>query len=434
MNLRSSPKTSGLSRTVTPDETVRRVRPLARRLGVTRLSDITGLDRVGIPTFSAIVPDSGDLISVYTGKGARRADAKAGALMEAIERQSALKARPPIVQATFQEVRRRAPTVDPRSLVTALAEDYSERSVYEWVEGYDLLNDCAAFVPAAYAGYRWTHLCRPSPLRFTTTHGLSAGNCLEETVSQSLCEWIERDAWTLAEISCHWRPRAMLEAITHRDPGIDLVDDLERFPCLSLDGIGEPVGQLLCRFQAAGLEPVIRNLTSDLGIAVVLASVAADEVPGFPQVHMGIGAHPDLRVAACRALTEAAQSRCGDIQAVREDLEQADGTSVSGHTRRVAFIDRRRWILGRSTSLDLWRNVPDYRHHDIVDDIRLMLARLRAAGIQQAVMVDLSPPDSGVVVLRAIIPGLETWVIDHGRLGERAASQFRHPAARTVHA
>jgi ribosomal protein S12 methylthiotransferase accessory factor len=434
VNLRSSPKTSGLSRTVPPDETARRVRPLARRLGVTRLSDITGLDRVGIPTFSAIVPDSGDLISVYTGKGARRADAKAGALMEAIERQSALKARPSVIEATFEEVRRRAPTVDPRSLVTALAEDYSDQGIYEWVEGYDLLNDCATLVPAAFAGYRWTHLRRPSPLRFSTTHGLSAGNCLEETVSQSLCEWIERDAWTLAEVACHWRPRAILEALTHRDPGIDFVDDLERFPCLSLDGIGEPVGQLLSRFHAAGLQPVIRSLTSDLGIAVILTSVAADDAPGFPQVHMGIGAHPDLRVAASRALTEAAQSRCGDIQAVREDLEQADGTSVSGHTRRVAFIDRRRWILGRSTSLHLWRDIPDYRHHDIVDDIRLILARLRAAGIQQAVMVDLSPPDSGVVVLRAVIPGLETWVVDHGRLGERAASQFRHTAARTAHA
>jgi ribosomal protein S12 methylthiotransferase accessory factor len=149
---------------------------------------------------------------------------------------------------------------------------------------------------------------------------------------------------------------------------------------------------------------------------------------------MGIGAHPDLRVAASRALTEAAQSRCGDIQGVREDLEQADGTSVSGHTRRVAFIDRRRWILGRSTSLQPWRDVPDCRHKDIVDDIRLILARLRAAGIQQAVMVDFSPPDSGVVVLRAVIPGLETWVVDHGRLGERAASQVRHASVRAADA
>lgn len=434
MRLRPSPKTAGLTRTVPPEETARKVRSLARRLGITRLSELTGLDRVGIPTFAAIVPDSGDAISVYTGKGVRRKDARAGALMEAIERQSALEARPPLVEATFEELRARAPTVDPRSLVTALAEDYSEHAVYEWVEGYDLMSDSATFVPAAAAGYRWRHLAHPSPFRGSTTHGLSAGNCLEETVSQALCEWIERDAWTLAEVACHWRPRAVLEALTRRDPGLDFVDDLECHPCLCLDGIGEPVDGLLARFRAAGLEPVVRSLTSDLGIAVVLASVAADDGPGLPQVHMGLGAHPDLRVAASRALTEAAQSRCGDIQGMREDLEPADATGVGGHTRRVAFIDRRRWIVGRSSLVRNWREVPDHRHADIVDDIRLILARLRGAGIRQVVMVDLSPPDGGVVVLRAVVPGLETWVIDHGRLGERAACRFRETGARAPHA
>lgn len=424
----SRPKTAGLSRTVAPGETVRRVRGLAGRMGVTRLSDITGLDRVGIPTFSAIVPLSGDSISVYTGKGARRADAKAGALMEAIERQAALRARPALVEASVEELRREMPFVDPATLVTAPGEEYGEQRLYEWVSGWDLLNDCETMVPAGYAGYRWDHLRHPSPLRLNTTHGLSSGNCLEEAVSQSLCEWVERDAWTVAEILCHWRPRAMLETITGRDPEIEFCDDRERFPCLRLDGIGEPVDGLLLRFRKAGLDPIVRDLTGDLGIPVVVASVAEDEVPGFPQAHMGIGAHPDLRVAASRALTEAAQSRCGDIQAVREDLEPANGTGVGGHTRRVAFIDRRRWVMSRSSVTRDWREAKDYRHADILEDIHLILARLRGAGIRQAVMVDLSPPDSGVVVLRAVVPGLETWIVDHGRLGERAAVQWRREA------
>jgi hypothetical protein len=37
-------------------------------------------------------------------------------------------------------------------------------------------------------------------------------------------------------------------------------------------------------------------------------------------------------------------------------------------------------------------------------------------------------------VLRAVIPGLETWVVDHGRLGERAASQVRHASVRAADA
>ena len=57
----------------------------AESLGVTRLANITGLDRVGIPVYAAVVPKSDGIISVYNGKGRRPIDAKVGALMEAID-------------------------------------------------------------------------------------------------------------------------------------------------------------------------------------------------------------------------------------------------------------------------------------------------------------------------------------------------------------
>lgn len=58
-------KLPGSQRTVSAEETLARALPVAKALGVTRLTDITGLDRVGIPTWSAIVPRSDDLLSVY---------------------------------------------------------------------------------------------------------------------------------------------------------------------------------------------------------------------------------------------------------------------------------------------------------------------------------------------------------------------------------
>jgi ribosomal protein S12 methylthiotransferase accessory factor YcaO len=77
-----------------------------------------------------------------------------------------------------------------------------------------------------------------------------------------------------------------------------------------------------------------------------------------------------------------------------------------------------------------WRDARDHRHPDILDDIQLILQRLRGAGIEQAVMVDLSPPDAEVVVLRAIVPGLETWIVDQGRLGQRAEAHWRSAGER----
>src|SRR5271165_1964703 len=98
-------KVDGLQRIASAAATFERVKASAQALGVTRLADITGLDRIGIPTYSAIVPQSDDAMSVYTGKGLRPIDAKVGALMEAIERQVILKTRLPLIQGSYRQLK-----------------------------------------------------------------------------------------------------------------------------------------------------------------------------------------------------------------------------------------------------------------------------------------------------------------------------------------
>jgi ribosomal protein S12 methylthiotransferase accessory factor len=428
IKLKSRLKTCGLNRTVPVDHTIRAARGLARRFGVTRVADITGLDRIGIPVAVAVVPKSDDFLTIYSGKGSRRADAVVGALMEAIERQATVRARPECITASAMELRAREHIVEPSEILTSMADGYRDDRACEWVEGNDLLGRRPTFVPAATAGYCWRHLPNVAPHRITTAHGLSAGNCIEETVSQSLCEWVERDAWTLAELTSHWRRRAYAEVQMGRNFGEHFEDDFERYPSIDFAGIGEPVEGLLRRFRRAGLEPIVRDISSDLGIPVVVATIAEDEIPGFPQAHFGVGAHPDLRVAATRALTEAAQSRAGDIQGVREDLAPPEGNGdakgVVVHTRRVKSIDRNRWMLRGSSRARSWREIEEYRNPDILTDIDLLLARLTRAGIRQVAVVDFSPPDAGISVIRTLVPGLEMWIADRGRVGKRAAAAW----------
>jgi ribosomal protein S12 methylthiotransferase accessory factor YcaO len=435
--LNSALKSSG-TRTVSPEETIRRARPVAERYGVTRVSDITGLDRLRIPVTSAIVPRSGDFISVYNGKGRRREEAFAGAFMEAIERQSVLRAKPPLISASAAVLRKEARIVEPTELVTSLAGNWRDDRDYEWLEGFDLIGGDPTWVPAAAAGYCWKGLPGGSPFRRTTSHGMAAGNCIEEAVSQALCELVERDAWTLAELSNYWWPRALAENHLGRDPVNDFLDDFERSPCIDLTGIGGGIEHILGRFHRAGLRPIVRDISSDLGIPVVVAAVADNDVPGFSQAHMGVGSHPELSVAAARALTEVAQSRCGDIQAVREDIAQADGdgdfAGVAIHTRRTKAIDRRRWLHRPSSRTRSWREIAQRRNADILSDIELILGRFRDAGIRQAVVVDFSPPDSGLSVVRVLAPGMEMWIADHGRFGERATAHWRSLAANGTHA
>jgi ribosomal protein S12 methylthiotransferase accessory factor len=417
------------TRTVSAEETVRRAAPLARRFGVTRVSDITGLDRIGIPVWGSVVPKSGDFLTIYSGKASRHADARAGAIMEAVERQAVVRSRPRTITATTTELRGQARLADPEQICTALSEHYDGAQPYEWMEGLDLLGGQPTLVPAGSAGYCWAHLEHGSPHALTTAHGMSAGNCLEEAIVQSLCEWVERDAWTLAELGSYWRQRALVEIARGLDPGDDFDDDVDLYPCIDLTGIGEPVEGLLRKFQSAGLNPIVRDISSDLGIPVVVAAVAADDVPGFPQAHLGVGAHPDLRVAAARALTEVAQSRACDIQGVREDLAPPVGDGgakgVVVHTRRVRHVDRRRWLHRPSSRRRAWQTIEQHRNDDVLSDIELILGRLRRSGIQQAVVADFSPPDSGIAVVRVLVPGLEAWIADRGRIGDRAAAHWR---------
>jgi ribosomal protein S12 methylthiotransferase accessory factor len=415
------PKVDGLPRITSAADTFARVKSTAQALGVTRLANITGLDRIGIPTYSAIVPRSDDSISVYTGKGLRPIDAKVGALMEAIERQVILRTRLPIVEGSYRQLRLSCSIVNPGSLNECLRADYSETNTYSWVSGTDLVSGEQVLVPAKLAGYIWADIPHQSCFAVSTTNGVASGNCREEAICHALCELIERDSWSLAELGAHFLPcaRRAFASGSFCEGGFD---DFEMFPVLELND--EP---LLDLFHRAGLYPVLHDITSDLSIPTVFAAVPDNCLPGFPMVHCGLGTHPDARVAARRALTEAAQSRCVDIQGIREDIVPPDSaaTAFNVHTRRVSAIDPHAWFLGKSTNVRSREELPSAIHDDICLDIEHIVSRLVCCSLDQVVVVDFSTSDDIFAVVRVIVPGLESWAIGRGRVGRRALEFWR---------
>ena len=77
-------------RTDEPEKTLARIEPLTKKAGISRIADITGLDRIGIPVFSSIRPSAETgAISIYNGKGLTPTQARISAIMEGIERYSA---------------------------------------------------------------------------------------------------------------------------------------------------------------------------------------------------------------------------------------------------------------------------------------------------------------------------------------------------------
>src|SRR5690242_848779 len=83
-NLNKKAVLVGTHRVSSPEETLARVSPMLPHIGITRVAEVTWLDRIGIPVFQAIRPNSRN-ISVSQGKGVTRALAKVSGIMEAVE-------------------------------------------------------------------------------------------------------------------------------------------------------------------------------------------------------------------------------------------------------------------------------------------------------------------------------------------------------------
>ena len=409
-------KVDGIDRFVSAADTVASVTAIAKSLGVTRLADITGLDRVGIPVYSSVVPDSDDNLSVYNGKGTRPIDAKAGALMEAIERQTALKTRLPLVESSFSNLRKSRNVLDPRRINRELAASYSQDRIYSWIEGLDIVSGQPCWVPAKLAGYFWHDVPHPACFSLTDTNGLASGNCREEAICHALCELAERDAWTMVELGAHQMPRERralaLGMGKKKGP-----DDLEMFPCVDVGS-----NELLLKFWHAGLFPSIRDMTSSIGIPAFFASVTDESISGYPMAHSGLGANPNAEVAIRRALLELAQSRCVDIQAVREDIlpPGAAAEYFAMHTRRVEVINRESWYFGGSKRLKKLSDVPSNSFATIEEDLQFLLQRFAACGLDQIIVIDFTPNLITHSVVRVLVPGIESWGLDHGSLGPRA--------------
>ena len=61
-----------------------------------------------------------------------------------------------------------------------------------------------------------------------------------------------------------------------------------------------------------------------------------------------------------------------------------------------------------------------YLNKDILDDIKLILNRLKKVGLKRAIIVDLTNHNVGIPVVRAIVPGLETFEVAKLFMGNKA--------------
>jgi ribosomal protein S12 methylthiotransferase accessory factor len=382
----------GTHRAVSPEETLTRIEPKLPAAGVTQVLDITGLDRIGIPVFSSIRPTAeGGAISVYNGKGTTTDEARVSAMMEAVERYSAEVGDSELLVDSYSRLSGKENVLNPRELILPDYVKGVEDVRIPWVKGYDLMHEEEIYVPA-------NAVFHPLPSRYdrvrlfrSNTNGLAGGNELEEAIFHGLAEVIERDAWSLVEIT--------------RNTG----------PDVKIDG-GE-IRNLIDKFLNAEVSVLIRDITSDIGIPT-FAAVSDDVKLKDPTLlTIGMGTHTNASIAIKRAITEVAQSRLTQIHGARNIGAATDMKKVMGYEwmrkqnkHWFEIAEEEEFDSVQSSSVDT---------DDFLDDIRHVMARLKAAGLERVIVVDLTREEIGMPVVRVVVPGLEMYGVDGDRIGGR---------------
>ena len=422
---------NGTSRIRPAQETLEKVIPISKKIGVTRLADITDMDVLRIPNYSAVVPGTEDYIWVYSGKGPTREHAMASALMESIERYSSLPSGGPrkFVRSSYAELSNAHKVLHPDRIVEPTRFEYRDDMPMDWLAAYDIANDEEVMVPASIALFRYTP---PSPavnpFSYFHTNGLASGNVMEEAVCHALCEVIERDAMSLAELRASAIPFHILRTVLHSlnsaglkvppIPAERFVDDPGVFPDVDISGIDfEPVSKLADKFERAGISLTVKDITSDTGIPTFNASSVEWVSHDYGYLAEGHGTHPDARIALLRAITEVSQTRAANIQGARDDLRKIKYGEQN-------MDDQRAWQFMQSTRKIKFSQVRTFFNADILDDIKLILSRLKDVGLSQVIIVDLTNQEIGIPVVRAIVPGLETFKITKSVMGMRARACF----------
>ncbi len=374
---------------------------LRRRFGITRIADITNLDRVGIPVYSTLVPRSPDMLGVYNGKGLTRDASIASAIMEAAERQIAANVRLPAFEETVEAVSQH---IDLPELGMI---DVAPSMPVQCVRGTELLSGDSVAIPLALVQCPWFG---EKLFDVTSTNGLASGNNIAEAVYHALCELVERHAWAMYHVRSSLVPRLF---------GGTNAMDRSVAPQLKLPTGDRVVDALIEKIESARL--VLRAFLleeAELPYTVFVSIFEPDLEP--PMVHMGMGCSLSPAHALVRALTEAVQSRAIDIQGAREDMLRPDDppTNMGEHNRRRKELPKDRWYFDLPAREIELSGFVDRSSDDVAQDVRTTLGALAGYGIRKIFAVELAPADLSVSVVRAIVPGLESFMYS-GRLGSR---------------
>lgn len=376
----------GTYRACSPDETLAFAKPLMASLGITRLANITGLDRVGMPVVVAIRPNSRSL-ATSQGKGDTLAAATASALYESIELWHAERPIGKMCYDSWSDLDSESKALNPLNLPLKIGAHFEVNRPIEWYQGHNLFTGESTWVPYELVSMNFVFQKHKPQYFVSGSNGLASGNTYSEAIFHAMLEVIERDAWSIWE---------------------SLPEPRRYSRCIDLNSLSNSLylSEKVNLIQENGLIVFIWDITSDIGVPVYYSMVI--ENPSSKHwrpivTSAGCGAHLNSEIAISRSLNEALQGRLTFISGSRDDFfptEYDAGCNRESHIKTINAIEEH-------VSYQKYSQVKLDSSEFIEQDIEVLRSMLSAVGLDGVVAIDLSRDDVGVPVVKIIIEGLE---------------------------
>jgi len=362
-------------KTLTPEETVRRFKERLKGLDLDILERTERIDngRLDIPVyFSVCGRDAHEIIGTkkQMGKGSTPQQSEASAVMELAERFSFFsffKKPQNFLIAKYKDVQDKALAFE---AISDSVHDHSEdlgvaKALFsglslKWAAAYNLTRHEEVLIP-----FDWF-------FAINEFNGPSAGNCVEEALSQGICEIVERHVSSLVS-------RNKLET-----------------PAINIDSITDPVAlELIGKYQRIGVQLFISDFSLDTGIPTI--GVLAYDPSTFPktsEIVWTAGTTPSPQKALNRALTEVAQ--------LAGDFNTSSNYVASGLPKLETIKEAE--LVTRSDKEKQLSQLPDLSHDNIKIEVENCISALSRIGMD-VIVVNVTHPGLEIPAFYTIIPG-----------------------------
>ena len=165
----------GTWRASPPDETLATLRSVQRKIGISRVANVTGMDSVGLPVWSAIRPSAKSL-ATSQGKGTSDKLAYISAVMECVEQHCMESTIPVTHRASVFDAQQSDEYISPFDLPLRRSGCLDARKTLDWAKAKDWETRATRLVPTQLFRMDDFHRDLSNDVFIRSSSGIAAGN------------------------------------------------------------------------------------------------------------------------------------------------------------------------------------------------------------------------------------------------------------------